>query len=334
MVSEHQQNSCTEKLADLYGSQSRMSKSAARNHSSTTRTTFGSEPQYDFVLNAPPKESLKQPAAKDQWTSERTHSKSHPKQKPAASKFKSPTEELSPANHPARKPSSAKRPSSNDHTTGKSPQKQKAASAKDQPSKSSAPLSTDPILGYLTIDEQPNLSPANSVEALRLPCHDSNVRITNIALTEIGRHDTRLEDCNEGEGWLRRFPKMKDLDNGYTFSWEDRRLLAIDARGLGGSFCTKYMIYVCCKEEVGLALNEDLTKFSGEEYYGDCFLFKIHCFNEYGDPEFLHMGQESVKDLEKNGATKEILRKLLTPLRSGVEEGQEDGVVLELRGKI
>ncbi len=131
MVSEHQQNSCSEKLADLYGSQSRMSKSAARNYSSTTRTTIGSEPQYDFVLIAPPRESLKKPAAKNQRTIERTQSKSHPKQKPAASKGKSPRAELSPAKHPARKPSSAKRPSSNDHTTGKSPLKQKAASAKD-----------------------------------------------------------------------------------------------------------------------------------------------------------------------------------------------------------
>ena len=279
-----------------------MSRSAPRNYSSRTRTTTGKEPQYDVVLIEPPKGPPKKPAAKNQWTRERTHSKNHPKEKPAASKGKSPTEQFSAAKHPARKPSSAKYPSPKDHATEKSSLKQEAA------------LSTHPFLGYLMINGEHNLSPADSVEALRLPCDGSKFRITSIALTEIGRHDTRLEDCTEIEKWLRRFPKMKDLDGHHTFSWKDRQLLAINAEGLGGSYYTRYMIYVCCEKQAKPARNEYLAKLSGLDIYGDCFLFKIHLFDEDGDgdPEFLHIGPESVQDLKQHGATEDILRELLT----------------------
>ena len=202
-----------------------------------------------------------------------------------------------------------------DHVTGKSSPKQEAATARDEPKKRITILGKDPILGYLTISGQPNLSPMSTVEALHLPCDGSRVCMTYIPITEVGRDDKSLKKWLPIEKWLGHFPKMSALTHPSTFSWDHRQLLAMPADRLGGSFETKFLLYVCYEKKAKLTRNKYLEKLSGVHMYGDSFLFKVHCFKDYGRPDFLHMQEEDlVEGLEDGGATEQVLRKLLADL--------------------
>ena len=202
-----------------------------------------------------------------------------------------------------------------DHVTGKSSPKQEAATARDEPKKRITILGKDPILGYLTISGQPNLSPMSMVEALRLHCDGSRVCMTYIPITEVGRDDKSLKKWLPMEKWLGHFPKMSALTHPSTFSWDHRQLLAMPADRLGGSFETKFLLYVCYEKKAKLTRNKYLEKLSGVHMYGDSFLFKVHCFKDYGRPDFLHMQEEDlVEGLEDGGATEQVLRKLLADL--------------------
>lgn len=291
-----------------------MPYSTGKTYSSTRHATTGLEEDAHIVTIEPPREPPKKATAKGQWRKRSTTSKSQPEKKPAASKSQSSRRQLPVASHPAKNPSSAMHSSPKDYVTGKSPLKQKASTARDQPTKSNVTLDTHPILGYLTISGQPNLSPEYTAEALRLPCDGSRVRIVNIPLTEVGGDDKSLKKWLDKEIWLGHFPDMDTLTRSSIFSWDHRQLLSIPADKLGGSFDTKFLIYVCYERKAKLTKNEYLEKLSGVHMYGDSFLFKVHCFKDYGRPDFLHMGKEDlVEGLEDGGATEQILRKLLGP---------------------
>lgn len=300
------------KYADLFGSQSRMWRRTARSHSSKKHTTTRPEPEYDTVTIEPPKK----PAPKFQMTRKHTTSKSQPETKPTSSSSKSQprTQPLSATSHPARKSYNSKSSSSKNHTTGKIQPNGKAATAKDQPIKKDATLNTQPTANYPTADGQPEGNLESFGTGIYLPCNGSR-RPTTIALTKVGHDGVGSDDCIEMEKWLGSFLNLKPIDNKMTFSWEYRQLLGTSVKELGCSVDSVCLLYLCCDRKSKLPSNRYLEDLSEVCVYGDAFMFKVIDNSPADKLKFLHMGWDSVEDLEKGGDTKVLLKKVLSKLR-------------------
>ncbi len=164
---------------------------------------------------------------------------------------------------------------------------------------------------------------APRVDVIRIPYDSSPLLINSFPLIRLGRDGVRAKDCVAGEDWLQHFPNMWALTDKLAFSFEHRHLIGIPAKDLCSSVNENYFMYTCYDGTAGLAQNRYFEKLSQIPMYGDCFLFRTRGdSDEDGRAVFLHMGTDSVRDLESGGLTKTILRQLLDSMTPGVGKGQ------------
>ncbi len=164
---------------------------------------------------------------------------------------------------------------------------------------------------------------APRVDVIRIPYDSSPLLINSFPLIRLGRDGVRAKDCVAGEDWLQHFPNMWSLTDKLAFSFKHRHLIGIPAKDLCSSVNENYFMYTCYDGTAGLAQNKYLEKLSKKPMYGDSFLFRTRAdSDENGKAIFLHMGSDSVRDLESGGLTKAILRQLLDSMTPGVRKGQ------------
>ena len=254
-----------------------------------TRYTTPFERKYTTVLIEPPRKL----PPKVESTTKGITSEDHLETKPTASRYQPSTEQVIAASYPEEMSSHSTSSSPQKHTVGPYQPDVEATSARTQSSKQNL---------YLDV--------------IRIPCDGSPLRISHVPLIKLGDDGVRLDECVALEEWLELFPNMWSLHDKSTFNYYYRKLLGLPSEDPDDPASINYFIYVCYEKEAGLAHNKYLESLSGVKVYGDGFFFKMReDFDVNRGPSFIHMGTESVKDLEDRGDTETTFRKVLKSLR-------------------